>query len=84
MDAENELDDAFEVIEKLMEPCEKCGSRESVGRLMLPPDCDLAICKTCHDDRDNSLVDWFAKELEEAVAESGEYEKMADGKWRRK
>ncbi len=80
----SELDAAFKVMEELMEPCEKCGKVARGGRWCVPGDEDgMPICQECWEDRD-SFAKWFEAELEKAVIESGEFEQLTDGKWRRK
>jgi hypothetical protein len=77
-----EIDQACEVIEQLMEPCEKCGKIAEGARLMLPADVEITLCQECYGDTE-SLKCWFAIELEKAISESDEFEKLPDGKWRR-
>ncbi len=79
---DSEMDQACAAIEQLMEPCEKCGKSAMGGRLTLPADVEIILCQQCHDDTD-SLTEWLAVELEKAISESSEFEKMPDGKWRR-
>lgn len=79
----SELDEAFSVIEELLEPCEKCGKVAKGGRMTFPTGDDMSLCEECHEDIEG-FTTWFEAELEKAVKESDEFEQMADGKWRRK
>jgi hypothetical protein len=66
-----EMDAACEVIGQLMEPCEKCGKIANGGRLILPTDWEMPLCEECHNDSE-SLIAWFASELEAAMSDQGE------------
>lgn len=66
-----EMDAACEVINYLMEPCEKCGKIANGARLVLPTDWEMPLCEECHSDNE-SLIAWFASELEAAMSEHEE------------
>ena len=50
-------------------PCEKCGNLTYGGRLILPTGWEMPLCQACYTDKE-SLVEWFASELDAAVSES--------------
>ncbi len=79
---DDELEQALGSISSLMEPCEKCGKIVSGARLCLPTGWEMPLCFNCHQDS-SGFVKWFESELEAAIIESGEYERMPDGTYRR-
>jgi hypothetical protein len=83
---DNELDGAFEVIETLMEPCEKCGKIARGGRWYLPneqPEDGMPICSECYEDKEG-FQEWFLACIKDVLDNSGEYEKLPNGKYRPK
>lgn len=64
------------------EYCEKCLGVENLGKWELGGS-PATICSDCWDDKPG-FKKWFLQELEEVLERSDEYEKISDGKWRRK
>lgn len=69
---------ANEQIYEYGEYCEKCLGVENVGTF-----CEIPLCAVCWKDDDKSLQDWFAGEVKKALIESGIYEELPGGKFKK-
>lgn len=69
------------------QPCEKCGAKDDVWLFMKEPEAGIEgipICHWCHLDTEG-FQEWLVQQCEEALeANPDEWEKLPDGKWRKK